>query len=53
MNFRPGSRLDIVNRFMVRLSFPEPDGGALAKLSHMHMANRQFFREFGWGEKRW
>jgi ABC-type transport system substrate-binding protein len=53
MNFKPGSRLDTVNRFTVRLSFPEPDGGALAKLSHMHIANRQFFREFGWGEKRW
>lgn len=53
MNFRPGSRLDILDRLTVRLSFPEPDGGALAKLSHMHIANRQFFREFGWGEKRW
>ena len=25
--------------------FPEPDGGALAKLSIMHIANRQFYRE--------
>ena len=53
MNFKSGSRLDIVDPHTVQLSFPEPDGGALVKLSHMHMANRQFHREVGWGEKRW
>jgi hypothetical protein len=26
---------------------------ALAKLMAMHMANRQFYRDFGWGEKHW
>jgi hypothetical protein len=51
MNFKPGSRLEIVDPQTVRLVFPEPDGGALAKLSNMHIANRQFYREFGWGEK--
>ena len=35
----------------VRFVFPEPDGGALAKLVLMHIGNRQFYREFGWGEK--
>ena len=25
----------------------------LAKLSPMHLGNRQFYREFGWGEKSW
>ena len=53
MNFQPGSRLEILDAFTVRLSFPEPDGGALHKLSHMHMANRQFYREVGWGETSW
>jgi hypothetical protein len=33
--------------------FPEPDGGALARLVQMHMANRQFHRDLGWGEKNW
>jgi peptide/nickel transport system substrate-binding protein len=53
MNFKPGSRLEIVDPQTVRCVFPEPDGGALAKLSNMHMANRQFYREFGWGEESW
>ena len=37
----------------VRFSFPEPDGAALAKLSAMHLGNRQFYRDVGWGEKHW
>jgi ABC-type transport system substrate-binding protein len=53
MNFKPGSRLEIVDAQTVRFVFPEPDGGALTKLILMHMANRQFYREVGWGEKHW
>jgi ABC-type transport system substrate-binding protein len=53
MNFPAGSRLEIITPQMVRFRFPEPDGGALAKLSVMHIANRQFYRDFGWGEKSW
>jgi ABC-type transport system substrate-binding protein len=53
MNFKPGSRLEIVTPQIVRFLFPEPDGGALAKLVGMHMGNRQFYRELGWGEKSW
>jgi ABC-type transport system substrate-binding protein len=53
MNFKPGSRLDIINPYTVRFVFPEPDGGALAKITMMHIGNRQFYRDFGWGEKSW
>ena len=53
MNFQPGSRLEILDPYTVRFRFPEPDGGALAKLSIMHIANHQFYREHGWGEKDW
>lgn len=53
MNFQTGSRLEVVDPYAVRFIFPEPDGGAMAKLASMHMANRQFYREFGWGEKHW
>ncbi len=53
MNFKPGSRLEIVDPQTVRFVFPEPDGGALAKLTLMHIGNRQFYREHGWGEKDW
>jgi ABC-type transport system substrate-binding protein len=53
LTFKPGSRLEIYDPYMVRFVFPEPDGGALAKLSAVHIANRQFYRDFGWGEKSW
>lgn len=53
MNFKPGSRLQIVDPQTVRFHFPEPDGGALAKLTQMHIGNRQFYQELGWGEKSW
>ena len=53
LNFKPGSRLEILNPYTVRFVFPEPDGGALAKISFLHIGNRQFYREVGWGEKSW
>jgi ABC-type transport system substrate-binding protein len=53
MNFKPGSRLDSVDDATVRFVFSEPDGLAIVKLSFMHIANRQFYREFGWGEQHW
>jgi ABC-type transport system substrate-binding protein len=53
MNFAPGSRLEIRDPYTVRFIFPEPDGAALVNISNMHMANRQFHRELGWGEKSW
>ena len=39
--------------YTVRFVFPEPDGAALVKLSILHIGNRQFYRELGWGEKHW
>jgi len=53
MNFKPGSRLEIVDAQTVRFIFPEPDGGALTKIRALHMADRQFYRDIGWGEKSW
>ncbi len=53
LNFKAGSRLEIVDRYMVRFHFAEPDGAAMAKLPLLHMANRQFYQEVGWGEKHW
>jgi ABC-type transport system substrate-binding protein len=53
MNFKPGSSLKIIDPQTVQFIFPEPDGGALAKLTAMHIGNRQFYRELGWGEKSW
>jgi peptide/nickel transport system substrate-binding protein len=53
MNFKPGSKLGIVDPQTIRFSFSEPDGGALVKIAVMHIANRQFYREVGWGEEHW
>ena len=53
LNFKPGSHLEILDPHTVRFVFPEPDGAALVKLTSVHIANRQFYREFGWGEKSW
>jgi peptide/nickel transport system substrate-binding protein len=53
MNFTPGSHLEILDAQTVRFHFPEPDGGALVRLSQLHMGNRQFHTELGWGEKHW
>jgi ABC-type transport system substrate-binding protein len=52
-SFAPGSTLQIIDRHTVRFSFPEPDGAALVKFSLLHLGNRQFYRELGWGEKHW
>ena len=53
MNFKPGSRLEFVDARTVRFIFPEPDEGALTKIRALHMADRQFYRNLGWGEKSW
>jgi ABC-type transport system substrate-binding protein len=53
LNFKPGSRLEILEPYTVRFHFPEPDGMALFKLSTMHLGSRQFHAEHGWGEKTW
>lgn len=53
LSFKAGSRLEIIDLFTVRFVFPEPDGAALAKLSLMHIGNRQFYHDLGWGEKHW
>jgi ABC-type transport system substrate-binding protein len=53
LNFAPGSRAEVVDAQTVRFRFPAPDGGALAKLTLVHMGNRQFYHEVGWGEESW
>jgi hypothetical protein len=47
-------RLEILDLYTVRFVFPEePDGGALAKRMLVHLGNRQFYRDVGWGERSW
>ena len=53
LNFKPGLRIEILAPYTLRFVFAEPDGAALARLSYVHIANRQFLRAFGWGDKHW
>jgi len=53
MNFKLGSLLEILDAQTVRFHFPEPDGAALVRLSMLHIGNRQFYTELGWGEAHW
>ena len=53
LNFKRGSRLEVIDPSTVRFVFPAPDGGALAKISIMHLTNRQFYRDVGWGTENW
>ena len=53
LNFKPGLRIEIIDPHTLRFHFAEPDGAALHRLSYIHIANRQFLRDFGWGGKQW
>ena len=53
MNFKPGSRIEILDPHTVRFVFSEPDGAALVKIGWMHIGNREFYQKLGWGEKSW
>jgi len=53
LNFKSGSRLEIIDPYTVRFHFPKPDGAPLVKRSALHIASQQFHTERGWGEKQW
>jgi ABC-type transport system substrate-binding protein len=53
MNFDPGTRVEVLDRYTVRIVTPKPDGAMLARLSFIHMGNRAFFQAGGWGGKHW
>ncbi len=53
LSFDPGTRVEIVDSYTVRIFTPKPDGATLARLSYIHLGNRQFFESGGWGQKHW
>jgi ABC-type transport system substrate-binding protein len=53
LRFQPGLQMEVRDPYTIRFRFPEPDGAALARLTFIHIANRQFYREGGWGDKHW
>src|SRR5262249_55239725 len=53
LSFKTGARLELLEPYTIRFHFPARDGMALVKLSDMHIGNRQFWAEQGWGDKSW
>jgi ABC-type transport system substrate-binding protein len=53
LRFQSGLNMEVLDPYTIRFRFPEPDGMALARLTYIHIANRQFYRELGWGDKHW
>ena len=53
LRFAPGLRMEVLTPHTLQFQFPAPDGTALAKLTYIHIANRQFYRELGWSDKHW
>ena len=51
-NHPPGTRMEIVGEFKVRMKFPEPDGLAVGKFRAMHLMNQNFWKNVGFGYKR-
>lgn len=47
LNFAPGTRLDVVDDYTVRFTFPEPDAGAIMKFRGMHVGSTKFWNELG------
>ena len=51
-NHPPGTKMEIVGEFKVRMRFPEPDGLAVGKFRAMHLMNSDFWKNVGFGYKR-
>ena len=53
LSFDPGTRVEIVDRYTIRVLMPKPDGAALSRLSYIHIGSRAFYQSGGWGSKHW
>ena len=53
MSFDPETRVEVIDRYTVRIVTPKPDGAMLARLSFIHMGNRAFVEAGGWGGRHW
>jgi ABC-type transport system substrate-binding protein len=52
INFHPGTRLEVIDDFTLRMRFPEPDGLILGKFRGFHIASTRFWDEVGFGYKK-
>ena len=51
LNFAPDTKLEVVDRFNVRMTFPEGDSAALMKLRGMHEPSNAFWEKLGFVNK--
>ncbi len=51
LNFAPGAKLDVVDDYTVRFTFPQPDAAAIMKFRGMHVGSTKFWRELGFRDQ--
>ena len=52
LNFAPQTKLDVVDDYTVRFTFPQPDAGAIMKFRGMHVGSTRFWNELGFREQK-
>lgn len=51
-NHPEGTKMEIVDDYTVRFTFPEPDGLAVGKFRALHIMNTRFWDTIGFGYER-
>ena len=52
MNYAKTAKLDVVNDYTIRFTFPEPDTSTFMKLRGMHVGSTRFWNELGFIDKK-
>jgi ABC-type transport system substrate-binding protein len=52
LNFDPKTKLEVLDDYSVRFTFPEPDAGALMKFRGMHVGSTRFWDQGGFVNKK-
>lgn len=52
LNFPKETKLDIIDDYTVRFTFPKPDSSAMMKFRGMHVASTKFWDELGFIDKK-
>jgi len=51
LNFAKETRLDVIDDYTVRFTFPQTDSAALMKFRGIHIGSTRFWKELGFGYK--
>jgi ABC-type transport system substrate-binding protein len=53
LRLQVGSRLEVIDEYTVRFTFPEPDGIALSRLRFFFLIAPEYFTRYDFGEMKW